>query len=45
MHRLFAPRCSAHLSHLDRGEMIAGPLNTLCYMWWDILPGVTKNVT
>ena len=36
-------RCSPHLSHLDepgtnplaRG---ANPLNSACYMWWDILP-------
>jgi hypothetical protein len=34
--RCFAPRCTAHLSHLD--EPGAGPLNPVCYMWWDIFP-------
>lgn len=32
----FAARCSPHLSHLD--EPGAGPLNSICYMWWDIAP-------
>jgi hypothetical protein len=32
----FASRCTPHLSHLD--EPGAGPLNSVCYMWWDILP-------
>lgn len=31
---LFAVRCTPHLSH--RSEE-AGPLNAVCYMWWDIL--------
>ena len=37
--RLFAPRCSPHLGHLS--ELGASSLNTVCYMWWDImyLPG------
>jgi hypothetical protein len=34
--KLFAVRCSAHLSHLD--EPGANPLNLACYMWWDIMP-------
>ena len=34
--KLFAVRCSPHLSHLD--EPGANPLNVTCYMWWDILP-------
>ena len=34
--RLFALRCSDHLSHFD--EVGAGALNSVCYMWWDILP-------
>lgn len=34
--QVMAPRCSAHLSHLD--EQGANPLNGVCYMWWDILP-------
>jgi hypothetical protein len=32
----FARRCTPHLSHLD--EPGASPLNSVCYMWWDILP-------
>ena len=33
---LFAPRCTPHLSHLS--EAAAGPLNGVCYMWWDEFP-------
>ncbi|KAB2857356.1 MAG: hypothetical protein F9K46_13050 [Anaerolineae bacterium] len=33
---IFAKRCSPHLSHLD--EPGANPLNSICYMWWDLLP-------
>ena len=40
IHNLFeqcmAARCTPHLSHLD--EPGANPLNSVCYMWWDILP-------
>lgn len=32
----FARRCTPHLSHAD--EPGAGPLNPVCYMWWDIIP-------
>ena len=33
--QVMAARCSPHLSHRDvRG---ANPLNSACYMWWDIL--------
>lgn len=32
----FVPRCTPHLSHRD--EAGAGPLNAVCYMWWDIFP-------
>jgi hypothetical protein len=32
----FAPRCTPALSHLDEGG--AGPLNGVCYMWWDLFP-------
>lgn len=32
----FATRCTPHLSHLD--EPGASLLNSVCYMWWDILP-------
>lgn len=34
--QLFAVRCSPHLSHRD--EPGANPLNSVCYMWWDVLP-------
>jgi hypothetical protein len=34
--KLFATRCSNHLSHL--GPADANPLNVACYMWWDIIP-------
>ena len=34
--QVMAVRCSPHLSHLD--EQPANPLNSACYMWWDILP-------
>ena len=34
--QVMAARCSPHLSHLD--EQPASPLNSACYMWWDILP-------
>jgi hypothetical protein len=34
--QVMAVRCSPHLSHLD--ERGANPLNSACYMWWDILP-------
>ncbi len=36
----FARRCTPHLSHLD--EPGAGPLNSVCYMWWDIIPFAAK---
>lgn len=38
--RLFAPRCTPHLSHLNRGDMAVGPLNGVCYMWWDTVPAL-----
>ena len=34
--RLFRQRCTPHLSHLS--EVDAGPLNGVCYMWWDVFP-------
>ena len=34
--QVMATRCSPHLSHIDEHE--ANPLNSACYMWWDILP-------
>ena len=32
----FAVRCSEHLSSLDQPG--ANAVNSVCYMWWDILP-------
>lgn len=32
----FAVRCSNHLGHLD--EDGANPVNSICFMWWDIFP-------
>lgn len=34
--RLFLPRCTPYLSHLD--EKGVAPLNSICYMWWDLNP-------
>jgi hypothetical protein len=34
--QVMAVRCSPHLSDFD--EPGANPLNSACYMWWDILP-------
>lgn len=34
--RLFAVRCTPALGHLD--ETPGGPLNDVCYMWWDTFP-------
>jgi hypothetical protein len=36
--KLFAPRCTPHLSHLS--EMSTSPLNRVCYMWWDEFPSI-----
>jgi len=36
--RLFAPRCTAYLSHLSEAQ--AGTLNCVCYMWWDEFPSI-----
>ncbi|NER82907.1 MAG: hypothetical protein F6K42_25800 [Leptolyngbya sp. SIO1D8] len=33
---IFVPRCSTVLSHGSQSE--TNPLNTICYMWWDLLP-------
>jgi hypothetical protein len=32
----FTPRCAAVLSHLDQPG--ANPLNSVCYMFWDVTP-------
>lgn len=34
----FEPRCTPHLSHLDRDQTPdhVSPLNGSCFMWWDI---------
>jgi hypothetical protein len=34
--QLMAIRCSPHLSHLAE-QAAANPLNSACYMWWDLL--------
>ena len=31
--QVMVPRCSSHLSHCEEG----GPLNSSCFMWWDLL--------
>jgi hypothetical protein len=35
-HQVMAARCSSVLSHLD--EPAESPLNSACFMWWDIIP-------
>ncbi len=32
----FAKRCSPHLAHSDLPG--TNPLNSICYMWWDVIP-------
>jgi hypothetical protein len=39
--KLFAPRCTPTLSHLSES---GGPLNGVCYMWWDEFPCVALAV-
>ena len=39
--KLFMPRCTAHLSHLS--EPATGPLNVVCYMWWDEFPCIALS--
>ncbi|SRR5258706_8724505 len=34
--QIFYGLCSEHLSHID--EKDAAPLNSVCYMWWDLAP-------
>jgi hypothetical protein len=34
--RVLKPRCTRHLSHMS--EVDVGPLNGVCYMWWDVFP-------
>jgi hypothetical protein len=36
--RLFLPACSGYLGHLDAGPEPPAPLNSSCYMWWDLFP-------
>ena len=33
--KCFAKRCAEGLGHLDEAD---NPLNTICYMWWDVFP-------
>lgn len=48
----FAPRCTPYLSHID--EQGVGPVNSICYMWWDLLwhlitrwrdPGLSSQIS
>jgi hypothetical protein len=36
--KLFAVRCPPSLSHFKTPEPEIEPLNSACYMWWDIAP-------
>ena len=36
--KLFAPVCTGHLGHRDAGPEPPTPLNSSCYMWWDLFP-------
>lgn len=36
--QLFEPLCQNVLSHGDNGESVENPLNSICYMWWDVFP-------
>ncbi len=36
--QLFEPLCQTVLSHGDNGESVENPLNSICYMWWDVFP-------
>lgn len=41
---LFAPRCAPLLGHImTQAEYEANPLNSICYMWWDIIPLYGKS--
>jgi hypothetical protein len=35
---LFATVCTDHLGHRDGGPEAPAPLNSSCYMWWDLFP-------
>jgi hypothetical protein len=35
---LFAVACTNHLGHVDAGPEPPAPLNSSCYMWWDLFP-------
>lgn len=35
---VFLPRCSGNLGHLNEEASPPNPLDSVCYMWWDILP-------
>lgn len=36
---LFVPRCVPALGHqLKAGDQLPAPLNSICYMWWDLFP-------
>lgn len=35
---LYAPSCSHFFCHIDDGPEPPSPLNSSCYMWWDVAP-------
>lgn len=35
---LFAAKCANYFSSAGHGPEPASPLNTICFMWWDLLP-------
>lgn len=41
---LFGPHCSHFYGHLDRGPEPATPLNSACYMLWDLDGGVDTAI-
>ena len=40
--KCFASRCVEGLGHLNEAN---NPLNTICYMWWDVFPAWGKNAS
>ncbi|KAB8183687.1 hypothetical protein [Microbispora catharanthi] len=36
--QLFERLCRNSLSHGDNGYSVENPLNSICYMWWDVFP-------
>ncbi len=45
--QFFASRCTPHLSHLDTQKASTSkvsPLNSICYMWWDLMAISGKEI-